>query len=425
MGIDFLPKSYVIRFSNTGKRGTPKYFDISLSSLKITLEDIKKNFTVFSSATNYVEATWRDLFSQHLTDPSVNALSTVQTLPLYAVINKALCSANNISSYQEKIMPLSIPNLEKAIKTIEMVINPFQGNPNIIGENKIYYGAPGTGKSYDIEQRIPRAQNIRTVFHSDTQYGDFVGCLKPTMNNGSIEYSYAPGPFTTAIITALNKPNEHIYLTIEEINRAPAASVFGDIFQLLDRNETGKSTYSIDITDRDWLNYLNKNLITELPSSQLSIPNNLSIYATMNSSDQAVMPLDTAFKRRWIFEYKSLDFHQPHIPQGKIPLAKDLNEIPWAELAIAINSCLSEHNIPEDRLLGPWFITEKEINSSEKALATLTGKILNYIWDDVLRHQQRNIIFRPDLKTFAQVCDEINTGNNVYSNELNNKLQIP
>lgn len=297
-------------------------------------------------------------------------------------------------------------------------------NSEIIGHNKIYYGAPGTGKSYVIETLIPREQNIRTVFHADTQYGDFVGCLKPTMKNGAIEYSFAPGPFTTAIIEALNKPDEHIYLTIEEINRAPAASVFGDIFQLLDRDETGKSTYSIDITDRDWLNFLNDNLKTKLSDSQLLIPNNLSIYATMNSSDQAVMPLDTAFKRRWLFEYKSLDFNQPNIPCGDIPLARNLSSVPWAKLATAINSCLTEHNIPEDRLLGPWFITEKEINSEEKALATLTGKILNYIWDDVLRHQQRSIIFRPDLKTFAQVCDEINSGENIYSNSLNTKLDI-
>lgn len=295
-------------------------------------------------------------------------------------------------------------------------------NSKIIGQNKIYYGAPGTGKSYDIEKLIPREQNIRTVFHADTQHGDFVGCLKPTMKNGAIEYSFAPGPFTTAIIEALNKPDEHIYLTIEEINRAPAASVFGDIFQLLDRDETGKSTYSIDITDRDWLNFLNDYLKTKLPDSQLSIPNNLSIYATMNSSDQAVMPLDTAFKRRWLFEYKSLDFDQPNIPHGDIPIARNLSSVPWAKLATAINSCLTEHNIPEDRLLGPWFITEKEINSEEKALATLTGKILNYIWDDVLRHQQRSIVFRPDLKTFAQVCDEINSGKNIYSDSINTEL---
>ncbi|GFO73562.1 hypothetical protein BJAS_P4425 [Bathymodiolus japonicus methanotrophic gill symbiont] len=203
------------------------------------------------------------------------------------------------------------------------------------GTNKIYYGAPGTGKSHTINNQTSDRTKVVTVFHPDTQYNDFVGALKPRMSGSDITYEFRPGPFTKALLLALNKPEEHFQLIIEEINRAPAAAVFGELFQLLDRKEGGRSQYTIDAADPDMLGYINTHLNSE-SIDKLYIPENLSLLATMNSSDQAVMPLDTAFKRRWSFEYLKIDFKNPEVPRQTLTLktadSSDWN-ISWVDFA--------------------------------------------------------------------------------------------
>ncbi|MBF4338983.1 AAA family ATPase, partial [Vibrio anguillarum] len=157
------------------------------------------------------------------------------------------------------------------------------------GTNIIYYGAPGTGKSYRIKNEIGQAKQIRTVFHPDTQYSDFVGTLKPktvTNNAGDpiITYEFRPGPFTKAFIEAekVKSTLEPVYLVIEEINRASAAAVFGELFQLLDRKANGSSEYEIELSDPDMLEYINTKL--PKPITTLSLPSNLFLIATMNNS---------------------------------------------------------------------------------------------------------------------------------------------
>ncbi|NUF16911.1 McrB family protein, partial [Acinetobacter lactucae] len=268
---------------------------------------------------------------------------------------------------------------------------------NFPGENTIFYGAPGTGKSFAIDEITKRYISVRTVFHPETQYGDFVGCLRPSMDDNGIEYSFKKGPFIEALLKALKDPEHHYYLIIEEINRAPAAAVFGELFQVLDRDKNGESEYRIDINDKDLLNVLNKEHPGGFPDNKLYIPNNLSLYATMNSSDQAVMPLDTAFKRRWKFEYMPLDFSTSPSGYFKINTESGEKTVSWSQFAQAVNSILSTLSIPEDRHLGPWFVNENEISDQKNAKKTLTGKVLMYIWDDVLRHSERSALFNTDI----------------------------
>lgn len=281
------------------------------------------------------------------------------------------------------------------------------------GANKIYYGAPGTGKSYTINSQTSGGEKVITVFHPDTQYSDFVGALKPKMSGQDITYEFRPGPFTKALIFALNNPEEHIHLIIEEINRAPAAAVFGELFQLLDRKEDGRSQYDIDAADPDMLDYINANLKTG-SIDKLFIPENLSLLATMNSSDQAVMPLDTAFKRRWSFEYLNIDFSNSEVPQQIITLkvadGSDWN-ISWADFAEkVINSQLKSARIPEDRLLGPFFLDQAELSSPQQALDSISGKLFVYLWDDVLRHKGTKQIFAQDLVTFGELHQNFTGG---------------
>ena len=438
MHLQFLTAAPSIRFSNTGRRSdSKKYFDINIQSLVDTFKDIKENLNIFSSQPTYDEGKWRNMFSANLTDEAVNAMSTVQTLPLFCVLSKLIYVINKTEEpFNEKIIDLNEDHIDQTILFLEsqipdqtlfkkMITSSPRANLNEdnTAENIIYYGAPGTGKSHAIAQRTNDHNASRIVFHPDTQYSDFVGCLKPSMNGNDIQYSFRAGPFTEAIIRASNNPQQHYYLVIEEINRAPAAAVFGEIFQLLDRDESGQSTYSIDVTDPDLLSYLNQNLINSLPNNKLLIPHNLSLLATMNSSDQAVMPMDTAFKRRWKFQYQKLDFGS--CAEGLLPVFINGEEksFSWKIFAQTVNRMLTNASIPEDRHLGPWFIHSSELSTVEQAKQTLTGKLLMYLWDDVLRHGRTTLIFADHIKTYGGLVNAIESDQSIFNENFVNTLQ--
>ncbi|WP_076543064.1 McrB family protein [Shewanella sp. UCD-KL21] len=300
--------------------------------------------------------------------------------------------------------------------------------------NKIFYGAPGTGKSHKIHTvECIGAEKVVTVFHPDTQYNDFVGALKPMMQtdlagNPTVTYQFRPGPFTNALVKAKRSPSTHVCLVIEEINRAPAAAVFGELFQLLDRNATGESTYKIDAADPDMLLYINEQLrVSGVPElTQLEIPSNLSILATMNSSDQAVMPLDTAFKRRWSFEYLGIDFSNSAVPQTVIEVSTGNGKyaIKWPDLAKAINDVLMETGIAEDRLIGPFFLNPKELSDPSSANDALNGKLFVYLWDDVLRHIGQHKVFSSSYKTFGGLSAAFNKGLPVFSAAIEGVIEV-
>lgn len=299
------------------------------------------------------------------------------------------------------------------------------------GVNTIYYGAPGTGKSHTINESIVEEYTVRTVFHADTQNSDFLGCLKPKMQGDAIRYEFRSGPFTDAIIKALQKPSEQHWLVIEEINRAPAAAVFGEIFQLLDREPSGESTYSINLSDLDMIQHIEKETGKILEQGMLKIPSNLSLFATMNSSDQAVMPLDTAFKRRWNFRYIPLDFDNSYTTNGKacsngvlhiqdeatIDEAHQEKRISWKDFAIAINQILTENGIPEDKHLGPFFLSDNEL-TDENRNESLTGKLFMYLWDDVLRHGMSDLVFNSEINTYGQLTRHYQSNKPVFSSHF-------
>lgn len=297
--------------------------------------------------------------------------------------------------------------------------------------NTIYYGAPGTGKSHTINESIVEDYTVRTVFHADTQNSDFLGCLKPKMQGDTIGYEFRSGPFTDAVIKAFQEPSEQHWLVIEEINRAPAAAVFGEIFQLLDRESDGESTYSINLSDLDMIQHIESKTGKALDKGMLKIPSNLSLLATMNSSDQAVMPLDTAFKRRWNFKYIPLDFDKSYTESGKacsdgvlyIQDEISIDETPqeklisWKYFAIAINEILTENSIPEDKHLGPFFLSDNEL-TDENRRESLTGKLFMYLWDDVLRHGMTEEVFSPKIKTYGQLTRSYQNKEAVFSSKF-------
>lgn len=422
----------VIEFSNTGRRGL-KFFVLPLPALIQTLKDIRNNFNAFQPIKQYVETPWRDTFSENLTDKATLALSTVQTLPLFATIAKVIHVTNNLPphEYQDGSMALTLNYLDKTIAYLSSQIpdeNMFKDSKPVSAEktvhavNRIYYGAPGTGKSYAIDQEVIENNSIRIVFHADTQYTDFVGCLKPAMTPEGLTYEFSPGPFTNALLTAMRNPSKHYWLIIEEINRASAAAVFGEIFQLLDRESDGSSKYGITPSDPELINYLQCKLESNLVNGKIRIPSNLSILATMNSSDQAVMPMDTAFKRRWKFRYVPLNFDDCATGSFAVSHATAVIEISWKNFAQTINKILSDLEIAEDRHLGPFFLNDHELLDPESQTESLTGKLFMYLWDDVLRHGYRAEVFNSDIKTYGQLIWLYGEGKQVFSDKFFDEL---
>lgn len=236
---------------------------------------------------------------------------------------------------------------ELSVTPFKNKVTPHAGSYSDFPLQQIFYGAPGTGKSFRIKRDTANQSKIRTTFHPDSDYSTFVGCYKPTMSNEGdradqekgggtkqIEYAFVAQAFLKAYVKAWKsyciKESEDAkpqYLIIEEINRGNCAQIFGDLFQLLDRNEDGYSTYPI-VADTDIQKYLSKefeeldvpdslnmiyddydgNVAEDIKNGTvLALPNNFYIWATMNTSDQSLFPIDSAFKRRWDWKYMPID----------------------------------------------------------------------------------------------------------------------
>lgn len=268
---------------------------------------------------------------------------------------------------------------------------------NIHPYQLIFYGAPGTGKSSKLNKKAEVfGNNIeRVTFHPSLTYGAFVGSFKPYSKDGKITYKYIAGVFIRHLVKALKNENENYLLIIEEINRANTAAVFGDMFQLLDRDENGESEYKISISD-ELKEHLDKESVKNLKNNKLYLPSNLYIWATMNNADQGVMPLDTAFKRRWDFEYMPLDADSED---------KKLSEIEekWNELRKNINKKLLSLGINEDKMLGFYFLNGKALENEDNYLKALQNKVLMYLYEDVLRHCRTKIFANSTFANISQM----------------------
>lgn len=269
----------------------------------------------------------------------------------------------------------------------------------------IIYGAPGTGKSYNVdnllkEQNIKEDQVIRVVFHSDYAYSDFVGFITPsTKNKGKeIEYNFEAGPFTIALEKALEDLSEDVYLILEELNRGNTSAIFGDIFQLLDRDDKGQSEYPI--TNRPIREYLNNNIGSKifnelnLGENEITIPHNLKFICTMNTADQNVFVIDTAFKRRFKMKYVPINFENKTDQLKKLDTLSKANVFnekhTWSDFATKINELIDNENysgftISEDKKLGQYFVHEKDVSSKQ----AFCDKVIYYLKNDVFKYNDK------------------------------------
>jgi len=268
------------------------------------------------------------------------------------------------------------------------------------GENRLLYGVPGVGKSHEIKNILEGATgNIeRVVFHPDYTYSDFVGQIMPTLiesvdgKDDRMVYRFVPGPFTVALKDAKEEKSKMHYLVIEEINRGNASAIFGEIFQLLDRDDDGRSEYGITNFD------ISKELYGK-QDVKIYIPSNLTILATMNTSDQNVFTLDTAFQRRWNMKHIPNSFDNEH--------ADDIivgSYISWGCFATVINEIVLEINSEfggfGDKRLGAYFAKVSEMNKTP-----FSEKVLKYMWDDAFR-MDKQAVFDGDIKSLEKMLEE-------------------
>ena len=333
--------------------------------------------------------------------------------------------------------------------------------------NLIYFGAPGTGKSHDLNElakaHYDDGHTRRVTFHPDYSYASFVGCYKPTMveektltpkepvgeeaaaegsepeakqeeKHTRISYQFVPGPLVASYVDAKTHPDENFVLVIEEINRANPAAVFGDVFQLLDRDEDGKSEYPVSVSD-DLGAYLFKEFMhrsgisynrgDEVPGlytveearrwrvSSMALPPNLYLWATMNSADQGVFPIDTAFKRRWEFRYMGIDAGEDIIADKVVHLGADRVPVCWNDLRKAVNALLVKVGVNEDKLMGPFFLRPSALDDDAVFSETFKSKVLLYLFEDAAKMRRDKVFSDKAGATYSEICakfDELGDG---------------
>jgi hypothetical protein len=320
------------------------------------------------------------------------------------------------------------------------------GYASRFSRNRILFGAPGTGKSYTLNQEkddllSDGGEYERVTFHPDYSYANFVGTYKPVPckdsdDKDAITYEYVPGPFMRIYVKALENSRttdiKPFLLIVEEINRANVAAVFGDVFQLLDRDDNEVSEYPIQASE-DIKKYLNDKLGKAHDKyNTVKMPDNMFIWATMNSADQGVFPMDTAFKRRWDFTYLGINNSEDCINDKFVTLGTGKNKrtVEWNELRKAINEELSTiYKVNEDKLLGPHFLSKKVVPKSGeidavKFVAAFKSKVIMYLFEDAAK-QKRDKLFNGCLDTtkYSAICKDFDSkGVLIFCENIRNKF---
>ncbi len=299
--------------------------------------------------------------------------------------------SNALSSYLRFLKARQLFKQER--NHIEVSSRPLQ---------QIFYGAPGTGKSHTVEKDYVKGhKSFRITFHPDTDYASFVGCYKPSMSGpdeDQIAYEFVPQVFLKAYEYAWNHPGEKTFLVIEELNRGNCAQIFGDVFQLLDRrvgDYPGFSKYKIN-ADTDIAKYLKKHIdngdsayenkikeiygLDEFDFSLMAIPDNLYILATMNTSDQSLFPIDSAFKRRWEWEYVRVNYDDASQFYLKID---DNHKYNWDKVLRGLNDYIKSETHNTNKILGNRFVQA----GADGIISTkaFRDKVLFFLFNDVFK----------------------------------------
>lgn len=346
---------------------------------------------------------------KHLIREDVGNYTATKTLLSYSKL--FTISGNTITlnpNYKEMEIDVDRNNKRAFFEIFSAQLKRHKINAPI---QQILFGAPGTGKSHTLNSyaNITEQNSIRTTFHPDSDYSTFVGCYKPTKDeeSGEITYDFTPQAFTNAYVAAWKNVPTPFFLIIEEVNRGNCAQIFGDIFQLLDRDEYGYSSYKTT-PDQDLANYIRKQFAyTDIDDEEvksgkkMQLPPNLYIWATMNTSDQSLFPIDSAFKRRWDWRYIPIDYTD----RGHYIACGD-TQYSWADFLQKVNDSVESVTQSEDKKLGYWFMG----NGAEQKEITIdrfVSKVIFYLWNDVFKDfgKSGNTIFKDSFAKFHLFFD--------------------
>lgn len=388
---------------------------------------------LFYSANSEFHDFLKDCYEVEIATPSNNPfLSVFQKAPnsnIILIINSILKNANKNNNYLKLMKSLQEGCLE-AINILNW--DNFQDS-SIATLNTIFYGAPGTGKSYKVEnilRSIPDEKKERVTFHPEYDNASFVGGYKPiselnaAKGEEEIKYKFVPQTFVNIYIKAWKDLDSKYYLAIEEINRGNCAEIFGELFQLLDRN----SNYSIS-PSKELKEHLQKELGIDhegIKGGKMKLPSNLILLATMNTSDQSLFPMDSAFKRRWAWEYVPINYNELN-EDGSANTSFDYlvkmdasKTFKWIDFIKAVNSQIKVNsNLGMDKCIGNYFINAK---NNEIEIEELVNKAIFYLWNDVFKDEENSIF--PENVTYEDFFPVKTKGVENLSLIIE-KLQIP
>lgn len=375
------------------------------------------------------------------------------------MVNAVDLNSEKLEEYQQRVDTLLRLNATKVIGIENLNTDVEKVTPDDLessriscGTNILLYGVPGSGKSWTIEHEYCKADSYveRLVFHPDYTYSDFVGQILPDVDEeGLVTYSFTPGPFTIIMRDAYRNPSKEYILIIEEINRGNAPAIFGEIFQLLDRTSEPKQdkdvVYSIGTSEYGITNRYMANVIYGDAGHKVRIPSNLSIIGTMNTSDQNVFTLDTAFQRRWNMRLIENTFENVR-PSLANAMILD-TEVTWESFCTTINKLVvgnrAQMASAEDKRLGVYFVRESDLEFDDRAnslgdnlyseystllkaeydgnltllqrkrlydirealkkIRKFPEKVIKYLWDDAFKFNPETLFDTDNMESLEQV----------------------
>lgn len=421
-----------------------------------TLDERKKQFRTWlmkkGLAPNIVSTYPNYLDNIVLQKTGVNVYTLSNVEDIEKVYNAIKDDPSNVQSHNR--YSSAVTDYKGFVEEITKGLNSTQANYNNglshHAANLIIYGTPGCGKSYYVDNVLlgqlslvpdTRGNVFRTTFYPDYSNVDFVGQIIPKTDGTNVTYEMMPGPFTLALEKAyqnLEANNDPVVLVIEELNRGNAAAIFGDIFQLLDRDEKGNSRYHIK--NQYIQAYLDKAFEDDGKTfSDIYIPNNLYLIATMNTSDQNVFKLDNAFKRRWSFQKMKNFFDSSHPYKNYFVPGMDGRKITWETLVKTINDYMldlgAEGEITaEDKQIGVYFLDKDSLinpavassltaDDKAKKEQEFESKTLEYLWDDVAKYDPTQW-FRKDIRSLDDLMEKYpHDGEKVFADDFREKLE--